>query len=109
MINATAKNRNVLRKHAREALSDYSPVMTWLLLSDNGDLSILQEPQGQTCYVGDEEVLAETGGFYKAHGNGAAVDRYGRKFSTQRDYLIDLLGRDEYNRVFGFVTEKKTA
>ena len=58
------------------------------------------EPQGQTCYVGNDEVIASTGSFQKAHGDGAACDKYGDKYKTQREYLIDLLGEDEYARIF---------
>lgn len=99
-INATPENRKILRKHAREALANYSPVMTWLILDKDGDLYIIEEPQGQTEYCGDDDVLATTGDFYKAHGDGAVTDDYGNKYKTQRDYLTDLLGADNYNRIF---------
>jgi len=96
-IKATAANRKILREYAREALADYSPVMTWLLLSNNGDLRI----QGQTFHAGCLDVVAETGGFLKAHGEGAARDNWGEKFKTQRAYLQYLLGDSEYQRIFG--------
>jgi hypothetical protein len=99
-INATAHNRQVLREHAREALEDYSPIMTWLLLEEDGNLWILSEPQGQTSYAGDDEIIATTGGFHKAHGDGAATDDNGVRYKTQRAYLTDLLGQDKYNRIF---------
>lgn len=99
-INATSANRRVLRDHAREALKDYSPVMTWLLLEADGSLYILEEPQGQSEYVGGDKVIATTGGFYKAHGDGAATDDQGDKYRTQRAYLRDLLGDDEYDRIY---------
>jgi hypothetical protein len=99
-INATAHNRKVLREHAREALEDYSPIMTWLLLEEDGNLWILSEPQGQSMYTGTDEVIATTGGFYKAHGDGAAHDDNGHKFMTQRAYLTDLLGDKDYKRIF---------
>lgn len=101
MINATSTNRKVLRSHAKEALADFSNLMTWLLLDSEGNLTELQEPQGQTSYVGNDEVVAATGSFYKAHGDGAAVDSNGQKYRTQRDYLTDLLGKAEYARIFG--------
>lgn len=101
-INATPANRKQLRSHAREALAAYSRVMTWLVLDADGDLSTIVEPQGQTVYVGDDAVVATTGGFHKAHGDGAAVDpATGRPYSTQREYLTDLLGSSEYQRIFG--------
>lgn len=31
-IAATPSNRKTLREHAREAMADYSQIMTWLLL-----------------------------------------------------------------------------
>lgn len=101
-INATPANRKQLRSHAREAMAAYSRVMTWLVVDQQGDLSTIVEPQGQTVYVGSETVIATTGGFHKAHGDGAAVDpATGRPYSTQRAYLSDLLGNAEYERVFG--------
>lgn len=101
-IKATAANRKALRAHAREALAAYSGVMTWLLLDADGDLSLVVEPQGQTVYTGDDVVLATTGGFHKAHGDGAVVDpATGRPYKTQSAYLVGLLGRAEYDRVFG--------
>lgn len=99
-IKATAANRKVLRSHAREAMRDYSSVMTWLLLDDDGDLCELVEPQGQTFYTGSDEVIATTGGFHKSCGEGAATNECGEKFKTQRDYLISLLGEAEYERIF---------
>jgi len=99
-IKATVSNRKALREHAREAIAKYSPEMTWLVVDDDGDLRIIAEPQGQTEYVGEDEVIAATGSFYKAHGNGAATDEMGNEYSTQRDYLIDLLGDSEYRRIF---------
>lgn len=101
-INATPANRKQLRAHAREALAAYSRVMTWLVVDGEGDLSTIVEPQGQTVYVGGDTVIATTGGFHKAHGDGAAVDpATGRPYSTQRAYLSDLLGAPEYQRIFG--------
>ncbi len=100
MIKATAANRKVLRGHAKEALRDYSPVMTWLVLEDDGNLFEIVEPQGQTYYTGNDEVVASTGGFHKAHGDGAARDEDGNKYKNQREYLIDLLGEAEYARIF---------
>lgn len=100
-INATPANRKQLRGHAREALASYSRVMTWLVLDADGDLSTIVEPQGQTVYVGDDAVVAATGCFHKAHGDGAAIDpSTGRAYRTQRDYLTDLLGATEYARIF---------
>lgn len=100
-INATPANRQILRKHAREAMAAYSQVMTWLVSDGSGDLSIITEPQGQSVYVGNDEVVAATGGFHKAHGDGAAIDpRTGRAYRTQRDYLADLLGATEHARIF---------
>ena len=100
MINNTQKNRKLLRRHAREALCTYSPVMTWLLLDDSGNLAIIEEPQGQSEYVGTDKVIAKTGGFYKAHGDGAACNSAGYPYRTQRAYLTDLLGSDNYNQIF---------
>ena len=100
-INSTPKNRKALRSHAAEALRDYSPVMTWLLLDSDGDLREIEEPQGQSEYVGRCEVIARTGSFYKAHGDGAARDECGDKYPTQRAYLMDLLGAADYTRIFG--------
>ena len=100
-INATTANRQMLREHAREAMAPYSRLMTWLVQDDSGDLSIITEPQGQSVYVGDDEVIASTGSFYKAHGDGAAIDPgTGRAYRTQRDYLTDLLGAIEHARIF---------
>ena len=101
-INATPANRKQLRAHAREAMEEYSRVMTWLVLDADGDLSTIVEPQGQSCYVGDDAVVAATGGFHKAHGDGAAIDPQTRRaYRTQRAYLADLLGVSEYQRIFG--------
>lgn len=100
IINNTVANRKVLREHAREALAAYSPVMTWLLLDAEGNLDILTEPQGQTYYTGDDIVIATTGGFYKSCGEGEACDEYGNPYKTQRDYLKDLLGKKDYDRLF---------
>ena len=100
-IKANVANRKVLRSHAKEAMADYSPVMTWLVLDNDGDLFEIVEPQGQTFYTGDDEVIAATGGFHKSCGEGAATDEYGNKFKTQKAYLTDLLGEKEYNRIFG--------
>ena len=101
-INATPANRKQLRAHAREALASYSAVMTWLVLDADGGLSTIAERQGQSYYVGSDTVIATTGGFHKAHGDGAAVDpSTGRSYSTQRAYLSDLLGASEYQRIFG--------
>ena len=103
-INATPENRKQLRGHAREALASYSRVMTWLVLDADGDLSTIVEPQGQSVYVGDGQVIAQTGGFYKAHGDGAAVNpATGRPYKTQREYLVGLLGQAECGRIFGVV------
>ena len=100
-INATPANRKALRAHAREAMAAYSQVMTWLVLDRDGNLALIVEPQGQTVYVGDDEVIATTGGFHKAHGAGAAINpATGRAYATQRGYLTDLLGAPTYNRVF---------
>ena len=100
MIKATAANRKVLRSHAKEALRDYSQVMTWLVLEDDGNLFEIVEPQGQTFYTGNDEVVASTGGFRKAHGDGAERNEDGNKYKNQREYLIDLLGDAEYARIF---------
>ena len=100
IINATPYNRKILRKHAREAMCNYSRVMTWLILDNSGDLYIITEPQGQTEYCGNDDVIAVTGDFYKAHGDGAAKDDYGNVYTTQREYLTDLLGADEYSAIF---------
>lgn len=99
-INNTVKNRKVLRDHAKEAMADYSHLMTWLLLDDDGDLSILSEPQGQSEYIGSDTVISTTGGFHKAHGDGAATDSDGQKYTTQKAYLADLLGELDYKRIF---------
>lgn len=101
-INATTSNRKVLKSHAREALRDYSPVMTWLILDKDGNLYEIIEPQGQTYLNladGDEEIC-RTGGFHKAHGDGAVRDDLGQKFKTQKAYLTYLLGKDDYDRIF---------
>lgn len=100
-IKATIANRKALRAHAREALRDYSPVMTWLVLDSEGDLFEIVEPQGQTYYTGKDTVIARTGSFAKAHGDGAARNEMGEKYTTQKSYLTDLLGQDDYNRIFG--------
>lgn len=104
-IKATAENRKTLRRHAKEAMAPYSNMMTWLLLDKSGDLSIISEPQGQSFYAGDDAVLAETGSFYKAHGDGAATyycPDAGKPlpYATQKHYLTDLLGEAEYERIF---------
>lgn len=101
-INATPANRKQLRAHAREALAAYSRVMTWLVVDGEGDLSTIVEPQGQTVYVGGDTVIATTGGFHKAHGDGAAINpQTGRAYRTQCAYLTDMLGVSEYQRIFG--------
>lgn len=100
-INATPANRKALRAHAREAMAAYSRIMTWVVLDSEGDLHIIAEPQGQTVYVGDDEVIATTGGFHKAHGKGAAINpATGCAYATRREYLTDLLGAEKYNQVF---------
>ena len=67
-----------------------------------GDLSTIVEPQGQSYYVGSDTVIATTGGFHKAHGEGAAINpETGRAYRTQCAYLTDLLGVSEYQRIFG--------
>lgn len=98
-IKASLRNRKILRKHAREAMSDYSPIMTWLTVDADGDLHIIVEPQGQSYYTGQDTVIARTGDSYKAHGQGAVHDN-GKKYRTARSYLIDLLGYSEYRRIF---------
>lgn len=101
-INATPANRRALREHAREAIAAYSAMMTWLVLDGDGDLYELVEPQGQSSYCGADDVIASTGSFYKAHGDGAATDpSTGRPYRLQRDYLADLLGKADYARIFG--------
>jgi len=91
----TKENKRVLREHAREALSKYSPCMTWLLLDANGDLRIITEPQGQTSYAGNDIVIAMTGGFEKSHGNGVEINpSTGRAFKTQRE-CIELICNGE--------------
>lgn len=100
-INATPANRKALRSHAREAMMDYSRIMTWLIVDQAGGLYEIVVPQGQTSYIGSDEVIATTGGFHKAHGAGAAADEYGKKYRTQKAYLTDLLGAAEYKRIFG--------
>jgi hypothetical protein len=104
-IKATPENREILRQHAKEAMANYSNLMTWLILNKHGDLSIISEPQGQSIYAGSDVVLAATGGFYKAHGNGAATyycTDAGEPlpYATQKHYLTDLLGQAEYKRIF---------
>ena len=100
-IAPTAANRKILRAHAREAMAKYSRVMTWLILDNEGNLDIVVEPQGQSVYVGNDEVLATTGGFYASCGQGGAIDsRTGRAYRTQGAYLSDLLGQNNYNRIF---------
>lgn len=100
IINNTIANRKALRAHAKEALRDYSPVMTWLVIEEDGSLYEICEPQGQTYYRGSDYVFATTGGFHKAHGDGAARNDIGQKYRTQREYLKDLLGKEEYARIF---------
>lgn len=99
-INATAANRKALRAHAKEAMADYSRVMTWLVLDNDGDLYEVVEPQGQSYLNTSDTIVASTGDFYKAHGNGAATNSHGDKYRTQRDYLTDLLGAEDYKRIF---------
>ena len=99
-IKATVANRKNLRLHAKEAMADYSAVMTWLVLDNDGDLYQIVEPQGQTYYTGNDKVIATTGGFYKSYGVGAVTDEYGNKYRTQKAYLTDLLGKTEYERIF---------
>lgn len=99
-IKATVANRKVLRSHTKEAMADYSPIMTWLLLDNDGDLYIISEPQGQTFYAGHDFIVATTGCFQKAHGDGAVTDEFGDKYTSQKAYLKDLLGETEYNRIF---------
>ena len=99
-IKATAANRKILRSHAKEAMADYSAVMTWLVLDNDGDLYQIVEPQGQTFYTGNDEVITTTGGFHKSCGEGAAANEYGEKHKTQKAYLSDLLGKTEYERIF---------
>ena len=99
-INATAANRKVLRNHAKEAITAYSAVMTWLVQNYDADLYEIVEPQGQSVYTGSDDVIATTGGFHKSHGDGAAVDQYGKAYKTQRDYLSNLLGAADYKRIF---------
>ena len=106
-INATRENRRTLWEHAHEALEDFSQMMTWLLLDSSGDLRILEEVVGQTVYTGSDTVIATTGGLYKAFGNGAATDEEGRRYRTEADYLIDLLGVDEYARIFTISKNKR--
>lgn len=100
-INATPANRKILKSHAKEAIAAYSRVMTWLVLDDDGDLYEIIEPQGQTVYTGDDYVVATTGGFHKSHGDGAATDQSGKAYTTQREYLANLLGATDYERIFG--------
>lgn len=99
-INATVENRKLLRKHAKEAMKDYSPVMTWLLVTPTGNLIILEEPQGQSFYAGEYPVISTTGSFYKASGDGAARNECGEKYKTQKEFLQNLLGCKEYERIF---------
>lgn len=100
IIANTVANRKALREHAREAMREYSPVMTWLILESDGNLYEICEPQGQTYYTGRDIVVATTGGFAKSCGEGAARNDWGEKYRTQRDYLQDLLGKKDYDRLF---------
>jgi 7-keto-8-aminopelargonate synthetase-like enzyme len=45
-------------------------------------------------YCGGDKVVGMTGSFYKACGNG------GSGHTTQRECLMDLLGQQEYSRIF---------
>lgn len=109
LIAATAANRKALRAHAREAMSAYSSVMTWLVL-DGTELDTITEPQGQTSYVGSLPVIAATGDFYKAHGDGAAkCPATGKHYKSQREYLDDLLGHKEAARIFGSKKQRHVA
>lgn len=100
IITNNVTNRKALREHAREALRSYSPVMTWLILDSDGELHEICEPQGQTYYAGSDVVIATTGGFAKSCGEGAACNEWGEEYRTQRDYLKDLLGKKDYDRLF---------
>lgn len=101
-IKATVQNRKELREFARFAIADYSRLMGWLLLDEDGNLSSIWEAQGQTEYVGSLKVIAAGGDFYKAHGAGAAADpKTGKPYRTQREWMIALLGVEHYARIFG--------
>ena len=76
--------------------------MTWLTLDKDGDLDITETPQGQSMYTGADTVIATTGSFHKAHGDGAAIDEDGNKYPTQRSYLQALLGK-QYDIIFNLV------
>lgn len=99
MIKNTVSNRKILRAHAKEAMLDYSPIMTWLVCVD-GDLHIVVEPQGQSFYCGAGRVIGTTGSVYKAHGQGAETDEMGNRYKSQKAYLFDLLGSKVYNDIF---------
>ncbi len=99
-IKATVANRKVLREHAKEAMANYSHVITWIVLDANGDLCQITEPQGQNYYNGKDEVIATTGSLRKACGEGAVTNEYGEEYKTQKSYLIFLLGKSEYERIF---------
>ena len=65
------------------------------------EATIATVPRGNAADI-DDAVVAATGGFHKAHGEGAAIDpQTGRAYRTQRAYLADLLGVSEYQRIFG--------
>ena len=93
-------NRKVLNQWAKEVRADYSPLMGWLVVNEHGTLYNIFEPQGQTEYTGNGIILASSGDFYKAHGNGATRDECGNKYKTNKAYFIDLMGLDNYNRIF---------
>lgn len=92
--------RKTLNEWAREVRADYSPLMGWLVKAEDNTLYNIFEPEGATIYTGNNTVLAITGGFYKAHGDGAEHDENGNKYRTNKAYFIDLMGFANYSRIF---------
>jgi hypothetical protein len=90
-----AENREEFREFAREALSDYSDQMGWLIYN-RSDCSIyaIYEPQGQSYLSGlddDEIEIASFGDFASAHGQGGIRDDRGLRIRTHADYA-DYIG-----------------
>ena len=101
-INISVENRKVLRDLAREALQAYSDFDSWYVVDEDGDLYEVYEPQGNNelrLHAGNH-CLAAFGSFYKAHGEGAERDIDGNVYPTQRAYLKELLGEENYMLMF---------
>ena len=97
-------NRKNLRKLAKHAISNHSNVLLFAVVDkESGDMGCWEETQGSICpsVCPQYALIAQSGGVAYAFGTGEVCDNSGNKITTQKEYLLHLLGDDEYQRIFG--------